>query len=174
MATLPELDAAAILERLTSRGVDFVVIGGIAAVLLGSPRITLDLDICFADDAGNLEALGASLLDLRARLSGVEESVPFVPDAATLRNVELLTLQTSAGRLDVLRRPAGSPSYESLRRRAERLNVGGFSVLVSSLDDLIAMKAAAGRPKDLAALEELEAIRRLGKRVQPPRDPPRS
>jgi predicted nucleotidyltransferase len=68
---------------------------------------------------------------------------------------------TDEGELDVLARPAGSPGYEALRRNADRYDVDGFSVLVASIDDLIAMKQAAGRTKDLAAVEELEAIKRL-------------
>ncbi|CAN5778635.1 hypothetical protein BH24ACT25_BH24ACT25_09060 [soil metagenome] len=161
MAIWPELDVEAILERLTARGVDFVVIGGIAAALLGSPRLTQDLDICFATDAANLEALGKALVELEARLTGVDDEVPFVPDADALRRVDGLTLDTNAGKLDVLARPSGAASFEKLRGRAERLDVGAFSVLVASLEDLIEMKLAAGRPKDLADVEELEAIRRL-------------
>lgn len=159
-----ELRADEILERLVSRGVDFVVIGGIAAVLHGSPRATFDLDVCFATDESNLEALGEVLVGLDARLKGVAENVPFVPDAPTLRRVEVLTLDTAAGELDVLAKPSGVSRYEALRRRADRFDLGGFSVLVASLEDLIAMKQAANRPKDRADVEELETIRRLRRR----------
>ena len=155
------LRADEILRRLTAQGVDFVVIGGIAAVLHGSAQATFDLDICYATDAGNLKALGEVLKDLGARLKGVDDRIPFVADAATLRRIELLTMVTDAGELDILSRPAGSRGYEALRRHADRVDLDGFSVLVASIDDLIAMKQAAGRQKDLAAVEELEAIRRL-------------
>lgn len=158
------LDAKTILRELTRAGVDFVVIGGIALVLHGSARATFDLDITYATDAGNLEALGGVLVALEARLRGVDDDVPFVPDAATLRNVELLTLRTVAGDLDVLARPAGAPAYDVLRRRAERLDVGGFAILVASTADLISMKNAAGRGKDLIDLAELQAIERLRRR----------
>jgi hypothetical protein len=150
-----------LLGRLTARGVDFVVIGGIAAILHGSAQATYDLDICYATDEGNLKTLGEALVDLGASLKGVTDEVPCVPDAQTLRRVELLTMDTPAGELDVLARPAGSRGYETLRRNAERFDLGGFSVLVASIDDLIAMKLAAGRHKDLATVEELEAIKRL-------------
>src|SRR5579859_5748900 len=110
----PPLHADVILRRLTARGVDFVVIGGIAAVLHGSPQATYDLDICYATDRGNLEALGDVLVDLGARLKGIDGQVPFVPDADKLRRVELLTMVTEKGELDVLARPAGSPGYEAL------------------------------------------------------------
>jgi predicted nucleotidyltransferase len=161
----PPLRSDEILRRLTGRGIDFVVIGGVAAVLHGSAQATFDLDICYATDAGNLEALGEVLVELGAHLKGVDEDVPFVPDGRTLRRVDVLTMITDAGELDVLARPAGSPGYESLRRDADRFDLDGFSVLVASIDDLIAMKLAAGRAKDLAAVEELEAIKRL--RVRP-------
>lgn len=157
----PPLHPDEILKRLTARGVDFVVIGGIAAVLHGGVQATHDLGICYATDAGNLGALGEVLIDLGARLKGVDDLVPFLPDAATLRKVDLVTMVTSHGELDVLARPAGAPGYEALRRHAERFDLDGFSVLVASIDDLIAMKLAAGRQKDLAAIEELEAIKRL-------------
>jgi hypothetical protein len=157
----PPLHADEILRRLTARGVDFVVIGGIAAVLHGSAQATYDLDIAYATDSGNLAALGDLLISLHARLKGVDEPLAFAPDARTLRRVDLLTLVTDEGELDVLARPAGSPGYESLRRNADRFDLDGFSVLVASIDDLIAMKRAAGRSKDLAAVEELEAIDRL-------------
>jgi len=161
MSSWPALDVERLLERLTTRGVDFVIVGGIAAVLLGSARITRDLDVCYATDEGNLEALGEVLLELDARLRGVDEVVPFVPDWRTLRRVELLTLNTDAGPLDLISRPPGAPGYEALRRNARRFDVGGFSVLVASIDVMLAMKRSAGRPQDLADIEELEAIRRL-------------
>jgi hypothetical protein len=157
----PPLSADEILRRLVERGVDFVVIGGIAAVLQGSARNTFDLDICFANDDANLAALGDVLTGLGARLKGVDDNVPFVPDARTLRQVELLTLVTSLGELGVLARPPGAPAYHELRRNADRYDLGGFNVSVASVDDLIAMKQAAGRAKDLLDIEELEAIKRL-------------
>jgi predicted nucleotidyltransferase len=155
------LRADRILRRLVQRGVDFVVIGGIASVLHGSPRNTFDLDICFATDEANLTALGDVLRDLQARLRGVDEDLPFVPDERTLAKVDLVTLVTRFGELDVIARPAGAPRYEQLRRRAERYDLGGFSVLVASIDDLIAMKHTTRRSKDLLDIEELEAIKRL-------------
>jgi predicted nucleotidyltransferase len=160
-AEWPHLDVAELLRRLTAGGVDFVIIGGIAMVLLGSARLTRDLDIVFAPDEGNLEALGRVLVALEAHPREVDEDIPFVPDAATLRNIELLTLETSHGWLDVHRIVDGAPKYESLRRRTERVDLGDFFVLVASSDDLVEMKGAAGRAQDLADIEDLEAIKRL-------------
>jgi predicted nucleotidyltransferase len=149
------------LRRLIGAGVDFVVIGGIAVLLHGYPRMTRDLDIAFAFDDVNLEALGQVLVELKARLRGVDEDLPFDPDRRTLQGIELLTLETSAGWLDVHRLPRGVASYERLRRNAERVDLDGIPVLVASPDDLIAMKRAAGRPQDRIDIAALETIKRL-------------
>lgn len=150
-----------ILARLTARGVDFVVVGGFAAVIHGSPRVTQDLDLCYSPDPENLRALGDVLAGLNARLYGIEDEVPFVADERTLRGVEILTLQTDLGKLDLLARPSGRPRYTELKASADRVDIGDLLISVVSIPDLIAMKRAAGRPKDLADIAELEAIERL-------------
>ena len=153
------------LRRLTEAGVDFVVVGGIAVMLSGYGRATRDLDIAYAGDRGNLEALGEVLVALEAKPRGVDAELPFAADASTLDRVELLTLETSLGWLDVHRSLAGVSSYSGLRRRAERVKLADFFVLVASVDDLIAMKHAAGRPQDQTDIAALETIRRLRSRA---------
>ena len=164
MASWPEFSALGLLRALTSHGVDFVVIGGIAMVFHGSTRVTQDLDVCVAPDQTNLDVLGHALIALGARLRGIEGDVPFSPDGRALRGLSVTTLDTTQGPIDLLREPAGAPPYEALRRRSERIEVDGMAVLVASLDDLAAMKRAAGRPKDELDLEEIEVIRRLRSR----------
>jgi predicted nucleotidyltransferase len=158
----PEFRPTRLLRRLVDAGIDFVVIGGFAAIAHGSVQVTRDLDICYSAKASNLDALGRGLVALGARLRGVEEEVPFVPDGATLRRTTMLTLETEEGPLDILTEPAGAPGYDVLRKRAIEVPVAGVVVRVAALEDLLAMKRASGRPKDLLALEELEAIVRLG------------
>ena len=160
-AEWPDLDAEKILRRLTAAGVDFVLIGGLAVMLHGYPRITRDVDIAFAPDRTNLETLGHALIDLDAQLRGADGDLPFVPDADTLDRVNLLTLEVSGGWLDVHKTVDGAPAYATLRRHAERIKLDGLSVLVASIDDLISMKRAAARPIDMTDLEALEAIKRL-------------
>lgn len=160
-----EFRPQALLRHLTAFGVDFVIIGGIAGALYGSERDTFDLDISPAQDAPNLDALGRALAEIDARLRGIEEDLPFVADLRTLAHVELLTLDTAFGPLDILMRPDGSASYSQLRQRARRLDIGPAAVLVASIDDLIEMKRAAGRDKDLEDVERLEAIKRLRRRL---------
>jgi len=163
LAEWPEFHLAALLRRLTDGGVDFVVIGGIAAIAHGSPQITRDLDVAYAGDVDNLERLGKVLVDLGATLRGVTDDVPFVPDGRTLRGTRVLTLDTPDGRLDVLAEPDGSRGYANLRANGMEITVSGVTVKVAGLEDLIAMKKAAGRPKDRIYIEELEAIRRLSR-----------
>jgi hypothetical protein len=160
----PEFRPTRLLRRLVDAGVDFVVIGGFAAIAHGSVAITRDLDICYSTDPENLEALGRGLVELGARLRGVAEGVPFTPDGATLKRTQILTLETAEGPLDILADPRGSPGFGTLRERALDVPVAGVVVRVASLEDLLAMKRASGRPKDLLAVEELEAIARLGRK----------
>ena len=95
--------------------------------------------------------------------------MPFVPDPRTLRRTEMLTLSTREGDLDLLVDPPGSPGYPALRRRADAVDLAGTLVRIASLEDLIDMKRAAGRPQDAIDIESLEIARsRLrGKRRQP-------
>jgi nucleotidyltransferase AbiEii toxin of type IV toxin-antitoxin system len=165
----PEFRPGALLKRLVAHGVDFVVVGGIAMVGHGSARITRDLDICYATDTANLDALGGAMQELGARLRGVVDEVPFVPDAGALRRTTILTLNTSDGPIDLLVRPAGSPDYATLRGRAERATLDGVAILIASLDDLESMKVASGLAKDKLDLEEIEVIRRLRRRIRPDR-----
>jgi hypothetical protein len=161
LAAWPEFRPTELLQRLVALNVDFVVVGGIAAIGHGSPTYTRDLDITYAPDDINLQRLGEVLVGLGARLRGVADDVPFIPDGRTLRRTRVLTLDTPAGPIDLLAAPDGAPIYEQLRDRATPATVSGVDVLIASIDDLIAMKRAAGRPKDLVAVEELEAIKRL-------------
>jgi predicted nucleotidyltransferase len=158
---LPDFDPEALLRRLVEGGVEFVIVGGIAAVAHGSAYFTQDLDISYAPNEANLERLGKVLVALDARLRGVTDEVPFVPDGRTLRRTRVLTLETPMGKIDLLAQPDGSPVFKELRARADVVTIAGVEVHIASLDDLIAMKKAAGRPKDLVAVEELEAIKRL-------------
>lgn len=151
--------ARELLRVLVEHGVDFVVVGGIAGVARGSAYMTQDLDIAYARDGDNLERLAAALRQLGAGLRGAPADVPFVLDAKSLEAGAHFTFETDHGPLDVLDRPDGSPRYEELRRRAGApLIVDGLPVPVASLDDLIAMKEATGRPRDAVVASELRML----------------
>ncbi|HEY0361116.1 MAG TPA: hypothetical protein VGC83_02485 [Solirubrobacteraceae bacterium] len=161
MASFPELRLEALLGRLARAEVDFVVIGGVAVAFQGHVRATRDLDITYATDAENLARLGDVLVAAHARLRGVAEDVPFVPDGRTLARTRLLTLDTDDGGLDLLADPPGAPPYAAMHDHADRVDLDGIVVAVAALDDLLAMKRAAGRPQDLADIEALEVVRRI-------------
>jgi len=155
----PPFDPLGALRTLVEHGVRFVLIGGFAAALRGSPVITGDLDICHARDEENLRALAEALRRLGARLRGVEEDVPFRLDAETLGAGDHFTFSTSAGPLDCLGTPSGTDGFADLDASATDEDLDGLVLRVASLDDLIRMKRAAGRPQDLIALEWLSALR---------------
>ena len=159
MADVAAFDPLAALRALTKAKVDFVLIGGVAARLYGSPSLTRDVDICYDRDRDNVERLAKVLKKLHARLRGVDDDVPFLVDARTLLAGNNFTFVTDVGDLDILALPAGVDGYSELARSAERVELGEISVLVTTLDDLIRMKTAAGRPKDLAEVEILSALR---------------
>lgn len=152
-------DPERILRTLAEHRVRYVVIGGLAGRLWGSPTITNDLDLCYARDRSNLERLAAALQALRARLRGVDPEVPFLLNAETLERGDHFTFSTTAGNLDILGYPAGSGGFDDLLTTATRMQLAGQRVAVADLDDLIAMKRAADRPKDRVEVEILTALR---------------
>ena len=159
----PELSdehVAAICGVLIEHGVQFVIIGGMAARLHDTGHATVDVDICPSTDDANLIRLAVALADLgsRLRVEGDPEGVPFEPHADMLRQVELMTLITEHGPLDLCFTPDGFPDgYASLSEHASVVEIAAVDVPVASLEDVIASKRAAGRPKDIVALPPLEA-----------------
>ena len=147
------------LATLNRHGVRYVLIGGFAGKLHGSSALTVDVDICYARDDDNLVRLVAALRELRATLRGAEPDLPFRLDVRTLRNGDAFTFVTDAGDLDLIGMPAGTSGYEELARTAVRMDLEPVEVEVASIDDLIAMKRASGRPRDRAHLEILGALR---------------
>ena len=157
--TAAPFDPLRAIRTLDRHGVRFVVIGGLGGRLHGSPTVTNDIDVCYERSPENLERLATALRELGAKLRGVDEDVPLLLDAATLAAGDHFTFTTRAGDLDVLGSPAGVRGFEELAMDAVPFDVDGLTVLVASIDDLIRMKRAAGRPKDLIEIEVLGAVR---------------
>lgn len=153
-------DPQALITALEHRNVRYVVIGGLGAVAQGSPIVTTDLDICYdRSDDENLARLASALSGLGATLRGAPDGLPFQLDSLTLRAGDSFTFLTTAGSLDVVGTPAGSAGYTELRSRAVGVDLYGFTVWAASVEDLIAIKRAAGRQKELNALPHLEALK---------------
>jgi hypothetical protein len=151
-------DPLAALRTLDRHGVRYVLIGGLGARLHGSPSVTNDTDVCYERSPENLEHLAAALTELHARLRGIEDDVPFHLDAATLGAGDHFTFSTDAGNLDCLGTPAGVDGYGDLAANAETYEIEGLRVMVASIADLIRMKRAAARPKDLLEIDILRTV----------------
>lgn len=134
-------DPERLLRTLVEHDVRFVLIGGWAAKLHGSPTVTADIDVCYARDAANLGRLAEALSGLDVRLRDVADDVPFRLDAQSLRAGDTFTLTTSIGDIDLIASPAGSGGFEVLASSADILDLGDFTVAVASLPD--------GRPSAL-------------------------
>lgn len=165
----PNLDIDRIVSTLAAHGVNYVLIGGVANRLRGAERATQDLDLVATRDLDNLERVAAALRELGAflRIHGVDDETarafPIQLDGRWLAAIETSTWRTDAGDLDVLsflEDSNGTPvPYAELSRRSGEATIGGVIVRVAALDDIIAAKTRAGRPKDNAALPELLALR---------------
>jgi hypothetical protein len=151
-------DFDALLTTLVQHQVEFIVIGGAAAIAHGSARLTQDLDIVYDRSPENVKRLVAALAHYHPYLRGVPPGLPFRWEHETLARGLNFTLVTSIGDIDLLGEIPGGGSYQDLCEGAINLQIFNTHCLCLSLPQLIRAKRAAGRPKDLEALAELEAI----------------
>ena len=145
------------LER---HDVNYVLIGGLAASIHGSPHVTTDVDITPSEDAGNLHRLGEALndLDARLRVEGEANGVPFDRTGEALAGATIWNLVTRYGDLDLTLMPAGTSGYRDLRRDARTVTLRNCRAVVASLADVIRSKEAAGREKDQLTLPTLRRM----------------
>ena len=156
----------AILQTLTAANVEFVLIGGLAANLRGSARVTLDVDVVYSRSQENIRRLVVALCPHAPYLRGAPPGLPFSWDEKTVRIGLNFTLVTSLGDLDLLGEVVGGGTYEQLLPHSSELEAFGVKVRCATLERLIQLKRAAGRPKDWESIAELEALleerRKLG------------
>lgn len=153
-------DVQRLLDTLVGAGVDFVVVGGVAMVLRGSSRTTVDLDVCYARDRENLRRLAAALAPFHPRLRGAEPGLPFLWDERTLESGLNFTLTTDLGDVDILGEISGVGDYAQVAAGSSAMTIGTSRVVVLDLDALERAKRASGRAKDLVDLAEIAEIRR--------------
>ncbi|HYC82098.1 MAG TPA: hypothetical protein VEB65_09945 [Solirubrobacterales bacterium] len=147
-----------LLQRLADAGVDFVLVGGLALNAWGVVRGTKNVDVVVATNAENLRRIAAVAVDANGRVQQGEALLGSpVSIAAALTSGEQVAIETDLGRLDVVQGLEGVPSFEDLRSRAAEAEILGATVWVCSREDLRMMKRAAGRTRDLADLEDLDA-----------------
>jgi len=151
-------DFSTIVGVLAKADVEVIVIGGLAAQAHGSARITQDTDFLYRRTPENIDRLAAALAPYKPYLRGAPPGLPFRFDPRTVRQGLNFTLQTTLGDVDLLGEVAGIGNYDAVLPHAVPLPVLGRDVLVIDLPWLIRAKRAAGRPKDLEAIAELEAL----------------
>lgn len=170
--TAEELDLQRLFAVLHTHRVAYVLIGGLAAVVHGSPFPTEDADITPKDDHQNLDRLAAALRELSARIrtEGMPGGLPFACDAVSLAAAQTWNLTTDAGDLDIAFRPSGTAGYGDLRRDATPVELYGLTVAVASLSDVVRSKQAANRPKDQRVLPVLRELL-CGEQKRPAQEP---
>jgi len=153
------LDLEQLLPALSRAGVELIIVGGVAAIVHGSARLTQDLDIVYRRTPDNIVRLATALKPYDPYLRGAPPGLPFRLDPETIQRGLNFTLVTSAGPLDILGEIAGGGTYETLISHSRKLPVFGIECYCLGLDRLIQAKRDAGRPKDLEVIAELEALR---------------
>ncbi|MEK7833561.1 MAG: nucleotidyl transferase AbiEii/AbiGii toxin family protein, partial [Acidobacteriota bacterium] len=138
--------------------IEFVIIGGAAAIAHGSARLTEDLDIVYRRTSENIERLVQALAPYKPYLRGAPPGLPFKLDQATMQRGLNFTLTTSLGDIDLLGEIAGGGNYENLVTNSVSLKLFGTECRCINLEQLIHSKRAAGRPKDIESIAELESL----------------
>jgi predicted nucleotidyltransferase len=151
-------DFKSVLRVLAEGGVEFIVVGGLAGIMHGSARLTFDVDVVYSRSPENIRRLALALTPYHPYLRGAPRGLPFRWDAATIQRGLNFTLTSDIGELDVLGEIVGGGSYEELLPHSLTRQIYGIDCRFLGLEALIQAKRAAGRPKDLEAIAELEAL----------------
>jgi predicted nucleotidyltransferase len=152
-------DFARLFGALHKTGVEYIIIGGVAATVHGSSRLTQDVDVCYSRTDANLDRIVRALRPLKPYLRGAPPGLPFAWSAATLRAGLNFTLTTIAGDIDLFGEVTGGGTYDDLIDHTIDVTLFAHRTKCLDLDWLIATKRAAGRPRDIEAIAELEALR---------------
>jgi hypothetical protein len=151
-----------IFRALTDEGVEYVLIGGLAAIVQGASLVTLDTDICFRQSPPNCERLTRALARLEAEIYPTRTNlIPIT--AELLLTHRLVHLKTKLGRLDLIATVPGLGIFEDLADGATTIELGDLTIPVLTLDQLIQAKSALSQPKDREHLDQLLAIRDIRK-----------
>ena len=151
-------DFERLLRVLTDGRVDFIIVGGVAGVAHGSARLTQDLDVVYSRSSDNIRRLASALAPYAPYLRDAPPGLPFRWDEATIRRGLNFTLRTDLGDLDLFGELTGGGDYDALVPHTVTLELFGTGCRCLDLEWLIRVKRAAGRPRDLEALAELEAL----------------
>ena len=152
-------DFNALLRLLTEKQVEFIIVGGAAATAHGSARLTLDLDVVYGRSRENIVRIVNALGPIQPYLRGAPPGLPFDWSVETIQKGLNFTLITKLGALDLLGEVVGGGGYQQLLPETIKVEIDGVECLCLNLAQLIEVKRAAGRPKDLEVIAELEQIR---------------
>lgn len=150
-----------ILKRLSKTGVDFVIVGGFAGVVHGCTYVTQDIDICCDFSAENLLLLQKAIGDIHPVHRMTPKRIKFEINEKNIKQLKNLYLDTDIGRLDCLAFIDGIGGFDDVKKSSVQIEVEGLKIYVLSMDALIKAKKAMDRPRDSAALKQLEAIKKL-------------
>lgn len=164
-------DLAAILRVLAEGNVLFIVVGGAAATAHGSARLTEDVDVVYDRSPENIARVVRAVAPHHPYLRGAPPGLPFVWDERTVASGLNFTLTTNLGPLDLLGEIAGGGDYQQLLPHTFTLKVFGVECPCLVLEALIRVKRAAGRPKDLEVIAELEVLLEERQDSKEPREP---
>jgi hypothetical protein len=148
-------------EIFARHGVEYLVIGGQAEYLFGSPRVTYDVDFCYRRTAENLERVARALKEIKPTLRGAPPDLPFIIDSKSLALGSNFTFNTSRGSFDLLDWVEPIGDYDALLQHAETYLLGNLTVRTISLDDLISAKDHIYRSKDKESRFQLAAIKQI-------------
>ena len=151
-------DFSTLLRVLDHHDVAFILVGGAAATVHGSARLTLDVDVVYQRTPDNLARVVNALAPYAPGLRGAPEGLPFQWDVETLARGLNFTLTTTIGPIDLLGEIAGGGTYEQLLPNTDQVTAFSVTCRCVTLERLIHLKRAAGRVKDLEAIAELEVL----------------
>ena len=161
------VDYEKVIHALVDHEVKFILIGGLAAIIHGSPRLTEDIDVVYARDRENIRRLVGALQPFAPYLRGAPRGLPFTWDERTVRMGLNFTLDTSLGDVDVIGEATGGGTYDKLLPCSAEVSAVGRKFLCVGLERLIQLKRAAGRAKDLLAVAELQSLLEERRKQQP-------
>ncbi len=143
---------------LQRAGVAFIIVGGGAGMVHGLARATYDVDVVYSRSPDNLKRIVDILRELKPYPRGAPRGLPFLWDEDTLKAGLNFTLSTSLGYIDILGEITGGGTYEQLLPFTVETRAFGVPARIVTLEKLIQLKKAAGRPKDFEVLSELQAL----------------
>ena len=159
MSASPDFEG--VLRRLAESNVRFVLIGGLAMIAQGTANLTLDIDCLYDREPDNIKRIVDALRSSHPKLRTPGEPVPILWEADFFKNVLNVTLSTDLGPVDLLAEAPGVAGFEELWRHSQEMLLFGLNVRVASIDDLIRMKEATGRPKDSQHALQLRALKKV-------------